>query len=361
MMFSQIRTKIHYYVRAILNRLHGQRAMRARTRALQRGSLPLPPPDGTPQLDTALVIPVLNDQAGLDHVLAQARAMRCFTQLVVIDDGSQPAMAVGPDVTLLRHETAQGPGTARNAGLIAVTTQFVLFFDADDYLMDDLPHLMADLARHTDPFDFCMFKHADSRLTDDGRWGQPYADERWWQASGLQNGALQPAPPASWPQLARTSNYPWNKVYRAAFLRDNAIACGTTQVHEDIALHWHGFLAAHNVLVSDRGCAWHYVPANGNNQTNRKGPERLAVFPAMAPIAARVAAQDNDMWRAALADFGLGVVAWNRTQIAPAHLPALDQAEHHYLQTTIAPWQDAIARIDPVLARRITAQLARAI
>ncbi len=321
-------------------------------------ALPPPAPQTAPQiapkLDLALVIPVWNDPEGLARLLDQARAMAVFAQIVVVDDGSDPPVPEAADLTLLRHETARGGGIARNLGLTAVNTEHLLFFDADDLLTAELPLLLADLAE-APAFDFCLFKHADSRVGAEARWGQPDWDDRFWQAAGHGIGALREADTRALPILARTANYPWNKIYRSDFLRAHGIGCADTQVHQDIPLHWLGFLAARRVLVSDRICAWHHVDPAGGRLTNRRGAERLQVFDALDPVAA--AARDPH-WQAALADFTLGLADWVEGVLDPGLRQTFRAAEARWLTRRMAGWLPGIAAEDAALAARLGERMA---
>lgn len=299
----------------------------------------------------SLVIPVRDDPEGLARLLDQARGAGWFDRIVVVDDGSDPPVRPAPDLTLIRHDRPQGGGVARNHGLAAVETGHVLFFDSDDLLTAELGHLLADLAEDPLPFDFCLFKYADGREARAGHWGQPDWDERFWTAAGIGPRALAAAPATALPVLVQTANYPWNKVFRTAFLRDRGIGCAATAVHQDIPLHWLAFLAAGRVLVSDRICAWHEVRLQGGRLTNRSGAERLQVFDALAPVEAAVAAAADPAWRRAFSGFVLGLVDWIAARIAPELRPALFAAERAFIARTGARWLDEIAAADPGLAR----------
>lgn len=289
-----------------------------------RATRPAPPA----RLDLALAVPVKDDRDGLMRLLDQARGMGIFSQIVVVDDGSLIPLPPLRDITLRRHETALGGGVARNAALDLITAQHVLFFDADDLLTVELPHLVADLAGQGE-FDFCMFKYCDSRTAAEFRWAQPDWDEHFWALAGHSVGALIDAAPNALPVLAKTANYPWNKIYRTAFLRDNGIGCASTAVHQDIPLHWLGFICAKRVLTSDRICAWHHVDAEGGRLTNRRGRERLEVFRVLDQVAQHPAT--DDYWGAALADFSFGLVDWIERNIDPELVGELRQGQQNWL------------------------------
>lgn len=339
---SRLRRMIPRGIRRQLRRMQHSTQIRAIARAHARATPPAP----ATLLKVALVIPVHDDADHLARLLAVARPME-FAQIIVVDDGSATPVQAD-DVTLIRHDSSLGPGPARNAGMDAVTAPYLLFIDSDDLPTAELPALLADLAK-ADTFDICLFKHADSRFSNAGHWGQPDWDEAFWQAADLSIGTLRDAPAAVWPLLAQTANYPWNKVYRTAFLRDHAIRFPATPVHEDIAPHWLAFAHASRLLTSDRVCVWHIV-ADADRQTNRRGTERLAVFEAAAPV---VATLTGPALRVAFVTFMLGLADWIRGTLDAAHHPAFEDALTHWLHVNLAGWHADIATHDPALSARI--------
>jgi mycofactocin system glycosyltransferase len=79
----------------------------------------------------SVVVPSYGEPAG---ALATVLAPLAPLPVIVVDDGSPTAVdtdALGKGVRVIRLPVNQGPGAARNAGLAAVTTPFVLFLDAD--------------------------------------------------------------------------------------------------------------------------------------------------------------------------------------------------------------------------------------
>jgi glycosyltransferase involved in cell wall biosynthesis len=309
-------------------------------------ALAVPPP--APDLGLALVIPVHNDAAGAARLVAQARAMRLFGQIVVVDDGSDPPLelAPAPGQSLLRHDRPRGGGAARNAGLAAVRLPHVLFFDADDLLLPDLALLVADLARDSSPFDLCLFRHADSRAAAEGVRGQSDWDEVFWATAGLTETTLAEIPPAARPLLAQTANYPWNRIFRTGFLRDHGIGCAETPMHHDIPLHWLGLIHAERMLGSGRVCAWHEVRAEGTRITNRRGAERLALFDALGPVMT-VADAAGPVWQGAVARFLPGLVDWARVRTDRASRAAFDAATRAFVAARVAPWRATLAATDP--------------
>ncbi|MCC6306570.1 MAG: glycosyltransferase [Rhodobacteraceae bacterium] len=266
----------------------------------------------------AVVIPVWNDEDGLRRLMGDLAALAVVGEVVVVDDGSDPpcsperCLPAGglPGVRLVWQRTpaTAGAGHARNRGLEAVTCPHVLFFDADDRLRPEFAALLADLDGRE--FDFAIFRHADSRVIAEGGEGPLEPDGALWRRAGAG-----PAPAllegAGRLALCRVSAYPWNKVYRTAFLREAAIRCTEIPVHNDLELHWASFIAADRVLASSRIGCLHAVSETGRHLTHRRDADRLRVFEALANVVARLRATEGASTLAEpFVEFCLRLFAW---------------------------------------------------
>jgi len=286
----------------------------------------------------ALVIPVWNDQLYLDRLLAYAQSLAIFDEIIVVDDGSKPAIWAPQAVKLLRHPVANGPGKARNTGLDAVTSTHLLFFDSDDLLTSEFPLLWEDLA--SEAFDFCLFRHADSRSIEQHNWTQMPSDDAVWSAAGMGGQALKHIALPEQAILAGGANFPWNKIYRTDFLRQNDLRFPETFLHEDIPFHWFSFLRADRVLASDRVCAIHYVSATGQRMTNRNGPDRLTAFDSLKSVKEAIeqaSPKRKEALLPALLTFACGLSRWIRDHLDPAfwgqHAKAVDTLLGRGLET----------------------------
>ena len=105
------------------------KSTRALARRLLDAGLANPRPMFGPGVeDVTVVIPVKDNQSGVDRLLAAVDGIAA----IVVDDGSQvPIRVTGPDVRLVRFEENRGPSAARNAGAALATTDFVAFLDSD--------------------------------------------------------------------------------------------------------------------------------------------------------------------------------------------------------------------------------------
>lgn len=274
-----------------------------------------------------VIIPAHNDEGPLHRLLRHIRQLKLASHIIIADDGSEPAIAFEPlpaaaglppeRITLLRQDRPRGAGAARNLALEHVATDHVLFLDADDLPLRELPDLLRDLQGKE--FDFCIFQHHDSRSAAEGRWGQMPEDQALWQAAGTAAGALTQVSAAAAVSLCQTANYPWNKIYRTGFLQEHNIRCTEIAVHNDVELHWRSFLNAKTILASDRIGVIHYVAPGEDRLTNRNGPERLQVFTALSRVSAELRADAGlSAFAVPFYRFAAGLLGWIGSFIRPA-------------------------------------------
>ncbi|MGB6124673.1 MAG: mycofactocin biosynthesis glycosyltransferase MftF, partial [Gordonia sp. (in: high G+C Gram-positive bacteria)] len=117
---------------------------RSLARTLLEAGIAQPRPmRGPGEDDVTVVIPVRDNQSGVDRLIAALPGLK----VIVVDDGSPvPVTVPGSDlVQLIRFDVNAGPAAARNAGFDAATTGFVAFLDSDtvprgDWLMMLLSH-----------------------------------------------------------------------------------------------------------------------------------------------------------------------------------------------------------------------------
>lgn len=94
-------------------------------------------------------MPVWGDYAGsvAAEALASLRAQDVPARIVVVDNASEPPLEPLEGAEVLRSPTRLTVGAARNLGLEAVSTQYVVFWDADDLMLPGtLRHLQERIA-----------------------------------------------------------------------------------------------------------------------------------------------------------------------------------------------------------------------
>ena len=87
--------------------------------------------------EVSVVIPVWGEYAGtpLTEALESLHAQDAPARIVVVDNASDPPLAEPPGTELIRSPERVSVGAARNLGLAAVETPYVLFWDADDLML----------------------------------------------------------------------------------------------------------------------------------------------------------------------------------------------------------------------------------
>lgn len=315
-------------------------------------------------MSLSVVIPVWNDPEGLRRLLGQVLAMEVFDQIVVSDDASDPpvsAEALGltppqaqdPRLVWLRSAEQRGAGHARNLGLDAVTGSHVIFFDSDDLFLPEFSDLVAELAGKT--YDFCIFRHIDSRIRAKGGLGPLGPDDNLWEAAQAMTAKPTALHPKGVAQLCRISAYPWNKIYRTGFLREAGIRCTEIPVHNDLELHWMGFLKARRILTSRRLCCEHFVHDAGARLTNRSGSERFHVFQALESLHDALDHSANRvLFVEPFAEFYTRLFAWITDTLEPEHRARFARLVREFLvERMTVPLYTLIALRNPAVGAKI--------
>ncbi len=322
-------------------------------------------------MSLCVVIPVWNDPAGLGRLLTQMLDMAEFDQIIISDDASSPparpdllglpeetarTLANDPRLLWLRSEIQRGAGHARNMAFDQITTNHVIFFDSDDRFLPDFSQLVTELNARDDrlDYDFCIFRHVDSRNRSKGGLGPLGSDDGIWAGAGAMTASPKLLPLQGATQLVRISAYPWNKIYRTAFLREAGIRCTEIPVHNDLELHWMSFLKARRILTSRRVCCEHFVEVEGKRLTNRSGRERFEVFQALDALQQEL----NENLRRVdflipFAEFYTRLFSWITDKLEPELRDSFAAKVRAFLRKVTEAQYTLIALRNPAVAARI--------
>ena len=86
----------------------------------------------------SIIIPVFNDQAGIDRILKKNSEMFATNncEVIIIDDASNPPISIEKFnfVKLIRNNYNIGVALSRNRGIELAQSDMIIFLDSDDYL-----------------------------------------------------------------------------------------------------------------------------------------------------------------------------------------------------------------------------------
>ena len=93
--------------------------------------------DAATQVAVSVIVPAWGTYSGdpLDAALSSLHAQDEAIQVLVVDNASEPPLEPRPGVEIIRSEHRLTLGAARNLGLSHAESEFVVFWDADDFML----------------------------------------------------------------------------------------------------------------------------------------------------------------------------------------------------------------------------------
>ncbi|MFT4792519.1 MAG: hypothetical protein ACJAVR_001646 [Paracoccaceae bacterium] len=285
-----------------------------------------------------IAIPAHQDCAGLERLLDRLAATGTALEVIVVDDASSDgtdamlAARKTPDqiaLIVLRNDVNLGPGPSRNRAIAVASAEFLLFLDADDLIHRDAFACLADALPRAGA-DFTLFRHhlatrADRHFTyamlaqDEAAWSAARA--RTTQSGGL-TGSLRPRDA---PDLMGMVNFPWTRLFRTEFLRENALSFPDLRLHEDVPFHWAAWLAADRFHVLDHAppLVHHFQLEAGGRATDAADARRLDAFRALhMTLDAQPRLNDDAVPAEIFRNFATNLMIWALTRLSGGDLEA---------------------------------------
>jgi len=202
-------------------------------------------------LDATVIIPHFDDLAGLERMLSSTVTMG--VRVVVVDDKSNSVVRAGLEelvpsyshVQLVYNRTSQkGAGVARNIGLEACNTKWVLFADADDWFLEGAGQILGDKLcknKSADVIYFSPVSSFDEELKTGG------GSERHRRYERLVRNYLNNGDEA----IRYLYHVPWSKVFNVRFLKENDIRFDGCIASNDIMFSLKSGFSAKVIKVYD--------------------------------------------------------------------------------------------------------------
>ncbi|CAI1662524.1 Poly-beta-1,6-N-acetyl-D-glucosamine synthase [Serratia fonticola] len=273
-------------------------------------------------IKVSVIIPVYNAQnsivSTLDSILG---AIESSNEIIIVDDCSNDSttevienyLALRKNIKLIRQKVNQGPGIARDVGLAAAKGEYTIFFDGDDFMLPNIvDNAIAKLDKEkldvaVSRYNILFGKSKESI----GMWA---GDERLFEKARENHGAIVSL--QSFPEFLTLTNYPWNKICRTDYLRDNDVKFGSLRLHEDILPHWKILMNAERIIILDNAICNYILCPNGNNVTNNKSQLRMQCVDAISELYDYIkSSKKYDIYTVSFFSFSVNLIDWAKENI----------------------------------------------
>ena len=228
----------------------------------------------------SVIIPAYNIERHLAECLDSVAGQSLEDiEIICVDDGSTDG---SPDI-LVRYASEDerfrvvtqanaGPGAARNAGLALATGEHVIFLDADDCFEPGFLEIMAARARETGA-DVTVCRAAEF----DDATGRTLPSEWMLKTAYLPNGHAFAPEEAAEHIFQFTYGWPWDKLWRTAYVREAGLAFPALRHSEDLGFTFPGLAATKRIAVVDETLVHHRVDraSSVSNAARAGAPEQL--------------------------------------------------------------------------------------
>lgn len=221
----------------------------------------------------SIIVPVYNVEEQLDRCV---NSLVCQSyrniEIVLVDDGSTDSSGQicdswkkADNKIVVLHKANGGLSSARNAGLNAVHGSYILFVDADDYILDDSCERFAEIARQYSP-DII----AGDAMKVRG------AEKTRLRRGGLENGRLYEAKQFVAEAIRKRcwEASAWLNMYKKSFLSNHNLLFVDGLLHEDMEMQPRVFLSAETVAYLDYPF-YQYVERPGSIMTGEWSKKRI--------------------------------------------------------------------------------------
>ena len=217
----------------------------------------------------SVIVPVHNSASSLQKCVDSITSQELRDiEVLLVDDGSKDKsgeicdrLSAQDNRIRVFHTVNLGPASARNTGIDNATGEYLAFCDDDDFMDPGALSFMYDsIGRHDILCCGLIFDY-------EGKKQRPVFPE----CKVLTAEALQQL------KARNLLDTMCNKLYRAAFIRDNGIRLPNGELYEDTEFNLRLLLSGADMVFS-RKCFYHYVQKRGSSITRRFNQDKLVLM-----------------------------------------------------------------------------------
>ena len=242
--------------------------------------------------DLVVIIPCFNESENIISTIKSIKKSNVTFKLffIIVDDNSTDDtydVVAGYfklkniDGKIVKNKNKPGAGGARNTGLSNLpNTEFILFFDADDTMLEQSLEKILTIA-YSSSADLIITKYQYKSCNKEIYRKMLPSDELLWNKFYKSNSEIKLKDK---PDLIKLINYPWNKIIRKDYVDKIDLKFSETIVHNDIYAHWIMMVKSQSILLADVVICEHIVFNNGKNITNISDERRVEIFQALNDV-----------------------------------------------------------------------------
>ncbi len=214
----------------------------------------------------SIVVPIYNGEKYIENCVKNLLAQTYKNlEFILVDDGSTDNTSKICDLKAMLdprfvvvHQENGGLSAARNAGTAKATGDYILYYDVDDDITEDLVKDNLELAIENDA-DVVMYNFWYHNVDENNRIENSYSYDFCGSGDEFFHHCLSKT------IKREIFNAPWNKLYRLSFIKENNLKfLPEYPIYEDIIFASNMLQYADKIVVNSRRYYVYYVRSSGS-------------------------------------------------------------------------------------------------
>ena len=230
-------------------------------------------------IEVSLVIPVYNGEKFIEDNIRSilAQIFEDF-EAIYVDDGStdETASIIGKYAEIderiqYYYQDNRGAGSARNTGMAHTTGKYIMFLDADDFFH---PYMLSNLIELSErkKLDICI---CDANIYD-MRFNAFYECWNAVMEEHIPDRSVFSCEDAGDDIFMISGSFPWNKLYRASFIRENNISFQEISSINDLYFVFMTYVKARRIGICKSKLVYYRIgSSDGLTINNDKEPDNI--------------------------------------------------------------------------------------
>ena len=227
------------------------------------------------QNNLSIVIPIFNSAKTLKYLLESILIQDCtfLKEVIIVNDGSTDDLINTVNLyknkkLILINKEHSNAGDTRNVGIEYASGGYVWFIDSDDVILKDAFITIENIIKEFSGVSIIEFSYSlyDEKLN---KIRDPFLkDKNIFESKVIKEHICLSL--KDYPVILTSIAYPWNKIYKNEFIKNNKLKFSSTTVHNDLFFKISAEVVASKIAFIHKPLYIHHINKTDGQLTQKK-------------------------------------------------------------------------------------------